>query len=286
MCMYRAYLLVWLTGIYPLWHALRANRQTSLLHSVYWAMVSWAAWGLALANAGRWPSPVASTAYFVALSLTGCTGIAVLGARRPGVKAWNAVVLALLAIDLLPLAESFLTSGVVQIDIVRLTCLAGTLAVGVLNYLPTRLAPAAIALLLGSMLESAALLVSPRTSLGYRLVFDAGWIPLVLCPWLAYAAIHGRASAASEFDQLWLDFRNRFGLVWALRLRDQFNRSAANAGWPVELRWQGLRVLPGSPAPEPVGQTAMVATLRALLKRFGPEDERALAGLPRKSGAS
>lgn len=280
--MQSASLVIWLTGICPLWRALRANRQTSLLHAVYWAIASWAAWGLALATAGRWPAPTATASCFIALSLTGCSGVAVLGARRPGVKAWNAVVLALLAVDLLPLAESLLTSGVVQIDLVRLTCLAGTLAVGVLNYLPTRFAPAALALLLGSALEMAALVVSPRASQEYRRLFEAGWIPLVLTPWFAYAAIRGRAPAASEFDRLWLDFRNRFGFVWAQRMRDQFNRSAENTAWPVVLRWQGLRLLPGAPPPEPAAQTAMVATLWALVKRFGPEEERGLARGPRE----
>jgi hypothetical protein len=218
--------------------------------------------------------------------LTGCAGVAVLGARRPGVNAWNAVVVALLAVDLLPLAEALLRSGAVQIDLVRLSCLAGTLAVGVLNYLPTRFAPAAVALLFGSTLELAALLVSSHTAREYHLAFEAGWVPLVCTPWLAYAAVGGRAGTTSEFDRLWLDFRNRFGFVWAQRLREQFNRSAANTGWPVVLRWQGLRVLPGNPSPAPALQTAMVATLRALLKRFGTDEEKALAGQRQKPSAS
>jgi hypothetical protein len=215
---------------------------------------------------------------YLALSLTGCAAVAVLGARRPGVIAWNGVVLALLAVYLLPLAGSLLLrSWGVHMDSVTLTFLVGALAVGVLNYLPTRFARAALALLVGSTLKLAALLVEES-----HLVFEAGWIPLVLTPWFAYAASQGPAPAASEFDRLWLDFRNRFGLVWAVRVRDQFNRSAANTGWPVVLRWPGLRVLPGPSPPGPAEHAAMVATLRALLKRFGPAEERRLAGRPQK----
>jgi len=271
--MQSACLLVWLSGVYPLWRALQANRQTSLLQAVYWAVASWAAWGLALANAASWPALAATASGLLALSLTGCAAVAVLGARRPGASAWNGVVGALLAINLLPLAESLLTAGILQLNVFRLTCLAGTLAVGVLNYLPTRFAPAALALLVGCTLELASLIPSTRTGPEYRLVFEAGWIALVFTPWIAYLSGRRGAPAASEFDRLWLDFRDRFGLVWAQRLREQFNRSAANAGRPVVLRWQGLRLRPGSPWPDSAAQTAMVATLRALLKRFGPEEE-------------
>jgi hypothetical protein len=271
--MQSACLLVWFSGVYPLWRALQANRQTSLFQAICWGVASWAAWGLALVYGASWPSLAATASYLTALSVTGCSAIAVLGARRPGVSAWNGVVAALLAVNLLPLAESLLGLGILQLNIFRLTCLAGTLAVGVLNYLPTHFAPAALTLLLGCALELTSLVPSAHLGKDYRLVFELGWIPIVFTPWVAYLSIC-RRPAASEFDRLWLDFRDRFGFVWAQRLREQFNRSAANTGWPVVLRWQGLRLLPGSRGPGPASQQAMVDTLRALLKRFGPEEDR------------
>ena len=80
-----------------------------------------------------------------------------------------------------------------------------------------------------------------------------------------------RNRTGDEFDALWLDFRNRFGLVWAQRVREQFNRAAVNAGWPVTLYWQGLLIMAGTAPPDPDTQEAIVATLRALLKRFRAE---------------
>src|SRR5437016_13832974 len=91
-----------LTGVYPLWRAWRANRRTSLIQALHWAILSWVAWGLALLVADRWPAESAKVTCYLALCLTGCAGVAVLGARRPGLGAWNFVVLALLAINLLP----------------------------------------------------------------------------------------------------------------------------------------------------------------------------------------
>src|SRR5918912_1565719 len=103
--------LLLVTGLYPLVRAWLANRRWSLLQAVHWALLAWAAWGMALAGTGRWAPPAAAAATYLALCLTGCAGVAVLGARRPGVAAWNFVVLGLLAVLLLPVAEGVVTGS-------------------------------------------------------------------------------------------------------------------------------------------------------------------------------
>lgn len=205
-----------------------------------------------------------STASYLALCLTGCAGVAVLGARRPGVDAWNFVLLGLLAVMLLPLAENLLAPAA-SLDGLRVLFLAATLAVGVLNYLPTRMAAAALLVAGAEALQLLLLTgqIDPRPVVS--------WLPAALAPWAALAGWRWRCLPLSEFDSIWLDFRDRFGFLWSQRIREQFNRSAANAGWPVILRWQGLRLVPGTSLPEPAVQAVMVTTLRALLKRFGPE---------------
>ena len=77
-----------------------------------------------------------------------------------------------------------------------------------------------------------------------------------------------RRTPATAFDREWLAFRDRFGLVWGLPARDQFNRAAANAGWGVVLDWRGLRTTAGAPA---APHAEALAGLRGVLKRFGPE---------------
>jgi hypothetical protein len=258
--------LVFLSGAYPLWVAWRANRRTSLAHAVGWAVAAWAAWGgLLVVAAGSGPTADTATPSYLALCLTGCAAVAVLGARRPGVGAWNFVLLGLLAVMLLPLAENLFVAGH-ALDPLRVVFLAATVAVGVVNYLPTRLAPAA--LLVGGACALELL----------RLAGQGDGEPALsgllagLAPWAALAGWRRRPAPPSEFDLIWLDFRDRFGFLWGQRTREQFNRSAANAGWPVVLRWQGLRLRPGTSLPGPAVQTAIVATLRGLLKRFGEED--------------
>jgi hypothetical protein len=262
-------LLLFLTGAYPLWYAWRANRQTSLLQAVNWAVTAWTVWGLTVAAAG---TAHARLLHYLAFCLTGCAAVAVLGARRPGVTAWNFVVLGLLAVHLLPVAEGALTGSGLQLDRFRIFFLALTVAVGILNYLPTRLSAAAFLSALGCGFELTRLAESSLWDAGGgTLLLSALWLALV--PWVGLLAERGRVPAPSQFDRLWLDFRDRFGLVWGQRLREQFNSSARHAGWPVILRWRGLRLLPGSSLPTAEAQTEMLTTLRALMKRFGPGEQ-------------
>jgi hypothetical protein len=253
-----------LAAALPIGRAWLANRRTSLLYSIYWLMLAWFGWLAALARAGH---PGHGLGCYVALCLTGCAGMAVLGGRRPGAMAWNLVVLTLLVVNLLPMAEGAITGKSLELDGFREFCVAATIAVGIVNYLPTRLAPAAVLLLAAAGSQFANLLHAwqdPGAEIGGLLI--------AFVPWAASAALRSQPLAASQFDRLWLSFRNRFGFFWAQRIREQFNRSAANHGWPVVLRWQGLRLLPGTTLPDEPDQERMIATFHALTKRFGPED--------------
>src|SRR5205814_1595818 len=150
--------LIFVSGFYPVAYAVRSNRRTTLLHAIVWALISWFFWSTANVLTAFQREPESSLVSLLALALSGCASVAVLGARRPG--------------------------------------------------------------------------------------------------------------ARSEFGRVWLDFRRHYGLVWAQRLREQFNASATHADWPVVLRWTGLRFIPGTRPPDQQDQEAMLDNLRALMKRF------------------
>jgi len=257
--------LILLTGVYPLALAWRANRQTTLVHALGWATAAWLAWLPALLLTDLRPGTAAALVRYAAVCLTGCAGVAVLGARRPGATAWNFVVLAQLAVLLLPIAEGL---GELRLDALRLVFLAATLAVGALNYLPTRLAAAVVCLAIGCGVELTLLASAGEAGNALERAAPLSRCLLAASPWFAWVQIRTRAVPASEFDRLWLGFRDRYGLVWGQRVREQFNRAAVNAGWSVVLRWRGLRWQPGA---EPRGD-AQTAALRALLKRFGSDE--------------
>src|SRR5262249_30683920 len=161
---------------------------------------------------------------------------------------WNFVVLGLLAVLLLPVAEGW---GRPRLNGVYIAFLAATLAVGLLNYLPTRLSLAAVwigmccAVGMWRLAAGGGPLLSPST-------LALGRLALALSPWIQLAVLRGQPG--TEFDRLCLGFRDRFGLVWGKRLLEQFNRAAENAGWPVILRWHGLRRVPGTTRPDEATQ--------------------------------
>ncbi len=250
--------ILFAAGFYPLYLARRGAQGTSLLHAVHWAGAAWIAWGLTLLDFSHaHPDP----ATVLALSLTGAAGVAVLGARRPIVTAWNFVVLGLLAVMLLPLAEMTLL-GARSLDWLRQTFLIGTLAVGILNYVPTRFGPAAFVLGLGCAGELIGILAPEPLPLGgEEHLLRLCWLT---APWLALVRLPN-AKPEEEIDSLWRFFRDRWGLVWGERVREQFNRSAVNAHWPVRLTWLGF-VIEGKI--DATTHAAVRATLAALLTRF------------------
>ena len=261
--LYAALGLLLATGAYPLLRAWQANRQTTLRHATTWAAGAWAAWGAAAWFSAAWPTADPRPSRYLALCLTACAGVAVLGARRPVAGAWNFVVASLLLVLAWPVVEGW---GDPRLNLFNATFLSAALAVGMLNYLPTRTAAAVLPMGAAAAVEACVVLKG---------VDPAGWdvfcLALVaVAPWFGLAALRRRPPPAAAFDREWGGFRDRFGAVWALPARDQFNRAAVHAGWGVVLDWMGLKTLAGGPA---APHEEALAGLRAVLKRFGPEEE-------------
>jgi hypothetical protein len=225
--------IVLIAAIVPLAAAVRANRATSLIHATVWTVAAWAAWVSAAVNARE-------TYGYVALALTGCAGIAVFGARWPGAAAWNFVVAGLLVVVLFPLGEAFAHGAPAHLSNVRAGFLIALLGATVINYLPTRMPIAAVLLGVGCGWELARLLNGWPAGDSSALLIGAapwvGWLEQRFNPWLSRSG-----QGPSRCDQLWLSFRDRYGLIWSERLREQFNRAAANARLASELRWRGMR---------------------------------------------
>ena len=173
---------------------------------------------------------------------------------------WNFVIAALLGALLVRVLDGW---GYLRLEATEMILMWGALATGILNYWPTRTAAAVLPAGAACAIEFCVV---------QKWIDPAGWDPLALAllavaPWLGLAAAR-RRPPASEFDRDWLAFRDRFGAVWGLRARDQFNRAAANAGWGVVLDWRGLRTTAGAPA---APHAEALAGLRGVLKRFGPK---------------
>jgi hypothetical protein len=251
-----------LIGLLPLMLAVRANRETSLLHALIWAIIAWLGWGLAFFLSDSEQAAL-EPARFLALALTGCAGVAVLGARRPYVMAWNLVIAALLPVMVSPLVET-LFIGTRSMDALRIFFLAATIAVGMLNYLPTRAGPAALVLLIAGSGQLAFIYAPLWLGAERVLIFD---FMLGAAPWVAWLCYRQRNRVDLEFNRLWRSFRDRWGLVWGQRVREQFNNAVENAGLPVRLSWQGLVIDEGASL-STSDEVKILTTLRAVLQRF------------------
>lgn len=245
-------------GLLPLLLAWRSHRATSLAHALVWAILAWLAWGLAFL-VGPGEATAVDPWLYCALCLTGCAGVAVLGARRPQVFAWNFVVLGLFAVMMLPIVET-LVIGTHSAGPLRIFFMTATIAVGILNYLLTRLAPAAL-VLAGACAAETVLLFAPAWLPGEAAPMIAAGL-LATVPWIGWSCLRAQGPNLGATDRLWLDFRDSWGLFWAQRVREQFNRAAANAGCPMTLTWSGVRG-PGS-----VDEQKAREILRAILQRF------------------
>src|SRR5580704_7733960 len=88
-------------GALPVLLACWINRRASLIHALAWGIAAWIAWLVSAVDG-------TILARYLALCITACAGVAVLGARRPGAAAWNAVVAGLLAVLLIAPAQGLM----------------------------------------------------------------------------------------------------------------------------------------------------------------------------------
>jgi hypothetical protein len=158
----------------------------------------------------------------------------------------------------------------VQLDSPWTLFYAVLVVAGVTNYLPTRYGPAALALGAGLACEYLGL-TSPGWTPWLR---SAAWSLVAWSVALSWWLAAGRARASGdraqgELDGLWLWFRDHWGVVWALRTLERFNRTAEAANWPVRLSWFGTVAVASRAQAEPPPWSAQAAaTLRNLIRRF------------------
>lgn len=275
---------------WPLRRAWSSARGTALRPAVAWMMFAIALDVIAQVHALSEPDlasgrPATGHWVYLASLATLAALLSVLNARRPGNGAWSVLMSLLVLVFLIPWLESGgLARSVEPLRRLRLDgpwdlFYVGLAIAGVTNFLPTRYGPAAVLLGVGFALETLALTGTtypPR--LRARL-----WSLVPLCQagsiWLAYSLCHRRTSSREPVEVLWSQFRDHWGVVWALRVRDRFNREAALRGWGYRLGWEGLddarapadSVACGSEGlvqPETTIQGDPYTTLRGLLRRF------------------
>jgi hypothetical protein len=270
------------TTAWPLARAWRAARGTALTSAVVWAalavalgLVSQAAACAEPLAAGR---PIAGHATYLATLATLAALISVLNARTPGAGAWAILMGLLVLVFLIPwleapgLARNPQGLGRLRLDAPWTIFYVLVVVAGVTNYLPTRYGPAAAWLGLGFATEYVAL---TRAEVAIR----HGGMLWPVFPWTLAAAIwtaDGRSRRTGPrrdgLEAAWSWFRDHWGVVWALRVQERFNRTAEAQKWPIRLGWYGVVPADSTVAAVPATPGAAEATFKGLLRRFaGPE---------------
>lgn len=206
--------------------------------------------------------------------------VALLGAKRPQDRAWQWIVLSLLALLALPSLKAWLfAAGPPSPHAAWRWLLTALVAAELLNFATTRFGLAASLFVTGQCIELAAFLPGLfRPLAGYDPIW--GLVLMAAALLIARIAAGRKKPPSAGVDRLWLDFRDAFGALWALRVAERFNASAAQSGWRVWLAWGGLRLIgddraadqatPTPLAPEVV--QGMHQALKSLLWRFVSPD--------------
>jgi hypothetical protein len=119
--------------------------------------------------------------------------------------------------------------------------LTAILVAGFLNFAPTRNALAACLVVFGQFLALSDYLPGfARRLAGADPIWGLAAMFAAIC--VAQFAASNKKPAAEPIDRLWLDFRDAFGALWALRVAERFNATSAQCGWRVWLAWNGLRL--------------------------------------------
>ncbi len=268
-----------LTLIAVLLISVRRARGTTLVAPGLWSIAAVSAVALAelmVTARGAQDATWAAALRYAAAMTTFCPSMALLGAKRPQDHGWQWVVVTLLATLWLPVVQWYLLHGAGPLVLFAAWHLfvVALLVVGLLNYLPTRMAAAQLLVTLGQLALLADVTFG-QTMVGERRL--APWAAatamacFLMAAGTAYCLAHRKAVLG--YDRLWLDFRDRFGAFWAVRVMQRVNETADLESWNVRLEWSGLqRVDAGEtgsePLESPLPDAAMERTFRTLLRRF------------------
>lgn len=245
--------------------ALRRLRATTLRAPILWCMVAAAATMLA-----AWrPGPYVD--YCVAVLFVAPT-LALLGAKRPQNVAWQFIVLTLVGVLMMPVLQGWAYGDrEPHVHVLFRWILAAHVVFGLMNFLITRYAGPAIVLAAAQSAIAFSYLPMMRLQKFTQPVLAGGVGMATALVWVSYIAIR-RSVRSRGLQRLWLDFRDAYGAVWALRVAERLNAAAKQHGWPVEFTWGGILVIDRAPpASEPSQTIAPARPSEAALAALPPE---------------
>jgi hypothetical protein len=277
-------------------------RGTTLVAPCLWAILS--AFAIAVGDAWMGSDAADQTTFcfwqpviqYVSACTSFCPVMAVLGAKRPQDGPWQWIVLSLWIVLVLPALQFILLPAGPRFELFAAwkIFLIGLMSLGLLNWLPTKYWLAGCCFCAGQLalfwetlarMPAIGPLLSgtsnPWGSLGSWLFFTA-FVLVTLISVLSTKGVptdrptlEGPDSQGDliRLNRRWLEFRDRYGSFWGLRILQRVNQTAAISQWPVRLQWWGFEQLNRS---DPIKNLTVTSTqiseidrtLNNLLRRF------------------
>lgn len=213
---------------------------------------------------------------FLAAVATVCPIVSVLGAKRPQQRAWHFVVLSLWIVLVLPAAEVLLIRSGAQLRMhaIRSGFLTTLILLGLANYALTRFSLAACAFALGQWLLLGPTIIQRPFA---RAEFALGSGLLGLAVITVCLKLPPRRTPGKGWNRAWLDFRDAFGALWALRVMERMNAATRRLGWKNQLTWRGFRAGDDPQRAAAIAQELALdpsaeRSFRMLLRRFVDSD--------------
>jgi hypothetical protein len=256
--------------------AIRRLSGTTLIGPAVWTL--FACWGVAgvelllALRADDVPPSIATALRYAAALLVFCPPLAALGAKRPQHVGWPLVVVSLWAVLSLPAWEVLLIRPQQSLDVegLRAWLLPVLILLGLANWLGTRCWPSALSAAAAQFAVLSPFFPILRWAWGPWGVV-AALLLTCLAILLVLLGLPRRRGAPAGLNRVWLDFRDAFGVLWSLRLAEQFNATARSFGWNLRIEWDGFRAADESadPAHLPAEvETVVRQNLKNLLRRF------------------
>lgn len=258
-------------------------RGSTAVPAGWWAVTAAGAIGLEMGvrAAGGLADPAAALAARLAgVALTCCPAMALLGAKRPQHRVWQAIVASLAVVLAMPAVSASVLRPGMPPDVHPLErgLLGLLLAVGWMNFAGTRHGVAASLIFVGQvifarpvlpLLEAAAGSDPRLETAGVCLAAAGAGLALVQSALLP-ARSPGHGTLAATLETPFLALRESLGAAWALRIAERFNQLAALRGWPCRLAFRGLEMgrRPADPAADAAWQRDAVRAFGALARRF------------------
>lgn len=278
------FLWLWLKQVRP------RLRGTTLTGSGNWlivAVVTWiltAAWQSPLDLSGQETLPgLASRLNYLSLTLWLTPMVAVLGAKRPGVRVWNVFVVVPMLIMLnwpaFSAERDVLWNSSLDLEAPALMGFFVVLLMVLGNYFgtiftfPALLFCGALGFALCEFSHSL-----PDLNLSALLARSCTSLLLAGCFLWARQILQRATRQRESYERVWLDFRDWFGILWTRRVMDRLNQSAQTERWHARLSMDRIQWEEGlSKDQRDETEQKMDHAFRWLFRRFVDEswiDER------------